>query len=262
MKELEKAQYDNQNLWDDLKVSESNKERIFEISKMIPEDTKSLADIGCGNGLFLNLLKAENSIKGLIGIDFSTVAIEDVKTEKKVGDITDIPLENKSYDAVCALEVLEHLNIEDFEKAKEEISRVSRRYIIISVPFNEDLELEFFKCPNCKTRFNTSHHKRTFDEKSMKDLFKEYGFECEDIKYISKRNQYFILSDMLATYRKIKGVKKSSGIVCPVCGYKEINESYTGRVNKKKSVPISFLKRIIPKKHTFKWIAGIYKIKE
>jgi len=260
MKELERAQYDNQNLWDDLKISESNKERILEISKMIPQDVNSLADLGCGNGLFLNSLKTENRIKDLIGVDFSTVAIEDVKTKKKVGDITDIPLESKSYDMVCALEVLEHLSMEDFKKAREELSRVSEKYILISVPFNEDLELEFFKCPNCKTRFNTSHHKRTFNEKSMRDLFNEYGFTCEDIKYISRRNHYYILTNMLSMYRKLKGAKKSSGIACPVCGYRSTNRTDSDTVNKRKHIPLSSLKKIMPKRYTYKWIAAIYKI--
>ena len=132
MESLEKEQYDNEQLWRHLNVSESNKERTKEVSEMIPDDVNSLADIGCGNGMFLNYIKNNLDIKSLIGIDISEVALKGVKTDNKIGSITDIPLENKGYDIVTALEVLEHLNEKDFEKGREEICRVSSKYVLIS----------------------------------------------------------------------------------------------------------------------------------
>lgn len=261
MGSLEREQYDNVQLWEHLNVSESNKERIEEASGMIPEDVKSLADIGCGNGLFLNFLKSNSDIKNLIGIDISEVALRGVKTNKKVGSITKIPLESKSYDTVCALEVLEHLDEKDFEKSKEELSRVSSRYILVSTPFEEDLELEFVKCPKCRTRYNVSHHKRVFREIDIKDLLKEYGFQCVNINYVSKRNEYLILSNLIKRYRKLRGIRKSDRTVCPVCGFKELYVKTKDTDVRKEHTPFSVFKNIWPKKYKYKWIVALYQRK-
>lgn len=262
MESLEKAQYDNEQLWKHLNVSESNKERTKEISEMIPDDVNSLADIGCGNGMFLNYIKSTLDIKDLIGIDISEVALKGVKTDKKVGSILDIPLGSKEYDIVTALEVLEHLNEKDFEKGKEELCRVSSKYVLVSTPFEEDLELEFVKCPKCKTRYNVSHHKRCFSENDIKDLFKEYGFECVNVKYVSKRNEYLILSNAIRRYRKYRGIRKSDRTVCPVCGFKESNVKTNGVDSEKKKSYISVFKNIWPKRYRYKWVVGIYKIRK
>lgn len=262
MESLEREQYDNVQLWRHLDMSESNKERIREISEMIPDDVKSLADIGCGNGMFLNFLKSSSRIKDLIGIDFSEIALRGVKTEKKVGSITEIPLEKKSYDAVSALEVLEHLNEKDLEKARKELCRVSSKYILVSTPFEEDLELELVKCRKCKTRYNASHHKRSFSESDIRDLFKEYGFVCIDVKYISKRNEYLILSNIVKRYRKFRGIKNSDRAVCPVCGFKESYVKTKEGDSKKGLSYLSVFKNIWPKRYRYKWIVGIYKIKK
>ncbi len=262
MESLEKEQYDNVELWRHLNVSESNKERIKEVYGMIPGDVKSLADIGCGNGMFLNYLRSYSEIKDLIGIDISEVALKGVKTDKKVGSILNIPLGNKGYDIVTALEVLEHLNEKDFEKGKEELCRVSNEYLIVSTPFEEDLELEFVKCLKCKTRYNVSHHKRSFNEVDFRNLFNEHGFKCIDIKYISKRNEYLMLSNVIKWYRKLRGIRKSDRTVCPVCGFKKSNPKTKKGVRKKEQFYMSVFKNIWPKRYKYKWIVGIYKIRK
>jgi len=264
MKDKEIAHYSNDNLWKRLSLSETDRERVQETVEMIPKDVNSIVDIGCGSGLFLNYIKEDGNIPHLVGIDFSEDSMKMLKTDKKVGDITNIPLEDNSYDLVCALEVLEHLDLEEYREAKEELARVSKRYILISVPFAETLEEDFVKCPKCKPYFTRSHHKRTFDEQKVKALFESQGFRSTEIKYISKRNMYFILTPIFKWYKRITGKLLTEGTVCPVCGYEVKNKVKTEEISarKKKGSAISnlssFLKRIWPKKHTYKWIAALY----
>ena len=47
-------------------------------------------------------------------------------------EIKKIPLDNKSFDAVVALDVLEHL--ENFHLILDEMNRLSKKYIFISLP--------------------------------------------------------------------------------------------------------------------------------
>lgn len=264
MKDKEIAHYGNEELWGRLSLSQSNKERVEETVKMIPQGVNSIADIGCGSGLFLNYINENTEIPDLVGIDFSEDAMKMLKVDKKVGDITSIPLEDDSYDLASALEVLEHLDLHEYRRAKEELVRVSRKYILVSVPFNETLEDEFIKCSECKTRFNKSHHKRTFNEEKMKKLFEEQGYRSVEIKYVSRRNDYLILTPLLKAYRKIKGGIPAEGSVCPVCGYEVNNKSHGEGISvdreshSSSSNIFSLLKKIWPKKHTYKWIASLY----
>jgi methionine biosynthesis protein MetW len=94
-----------------------------------------ILDLGCGDGLFIELLR-DKGIKGS-GVDFSKIAIE--KCKKKgleaylinVGQDS-IPIANNSFDCVTMLDVLEH-SLRP-EELLLEAKRISKKYIIISVP--------------------------------------------------------------------------------------------------------------------------------
>lgn len=50
------------------------------------------------------------------------------------GSITNIPIADQSFDAVIAVDVLEHIPVTSRKKAILEIARVAKKYIIIAVP--------------------------------------------------------------------------------------------------------------------------------
>lgn len=102
-----------------------------------PLDVESILDVGCGEGITLDRLRKEAIGKELSGIDYSDDALKIGKKiypdlNLKKGDIYDIKEKDNSYDLVIATEVLEHL--EDPEKALKELIRVSRKYVLLSVP--------------------------------------------------------------------------------------------------------------------------------
>lgn len=257
MKNFEKEYYEDDRIWRIENFSDSDRERIVETVKMIPKKVDSVADIGCGNGVFVNFLKQKGRIKTLIGIDTSASALKYVSTAKKNGDITNIPLTTKSYDLVASLEVIEHLNLKEFSKAVDELARVSKRYILISVPYKENLRKSFIDCPKCLTRFNASHHKRSFGKDYIEHLFDEKGFVCKDTKLIGRLNNYFLLSQFLSMYRKLKKIKYNHTMLCPVCGFRIENE-YAGSQTKEQKKKFSLVKSFWPKTYRSKWIAALY----
>jgi len=96
-----------------------------------------ILDVGCGEGFTLNRLKEHGIGKRLEGVEHSTDAIslgKKIYPEIKIkqGDIYKLPYENNSFDLVLCTEVLEHL--EEPEKALKELARVSKKYLVISVP--------------------------------------------------------------------------------------------------------------------------------
>ena len=97
----------------------------------------SILDVGCGEGFTLNRLKENGIGKKLEGIESLQAAIDlgkktypDIKIVK--GSIYELPYKDNSFDLVLCTEVLEHL--EKPQDAIKELVRVSKKYLVISVP--------------------------------------------------------------------------------------------------------------------------------
>ncbi|MBN2754695.1 MAG: class I SAM-dependent methyltransferase [Candidatus Goldbacteria bacterium] len=68
------------------------------------------------------------------GINVTTLDINKEVKPDVVGSVTSMPFKDSSFDIAACFQVLEHLQFEEFEKALSELSRVSRRHVIISLP--------------------------------------------------------------------------------------------------------------------------------
>lgn len=96
--------------------------------------TKTLLDIGCGDGLLLSLV-AERGIAAR-GLDISEKGIE--KSGAKGLDVavydadSRIPFPDNTFDVVTLLDVLEHVYAP--EVLLKEAVRVSKRWVIVGVP--------------------------------------------------------------------------------------------------------------------------------
>lgn len=92
-----------------------------------------IMEIGCNYGFVLAYCG------GHIGLDWNEKSIQLAKIlspEKEfyVGDIRNIPLQDKSIDTVMACDCLEHLAWEDVPKAVDEFKRIARKRILITLP--------------------------------------------------------------------------------------------------------------------------------
>ncbi|NND70378.1 MAG: class I SAM-dependent methyltransferase [Rhodothermales bacterium] len=97
-----------------------------------------ILDAGCGEGHLSQAFKSSMPHAAIEGIDHSHEAIEyarkqfgDVASFDQ-GDIHALPFETNSFDLVVCSQVLEHLD--NPEQAITELKRVSRSYVLISVP--------------------------------------------------------------------------------------------------------------------------------
>lgn len=97
-----------------------------EVFKCCPNGGKVL-EIGPGPGYTAWLLK-------LWKYDVTMLDLDPETKPDIVGDVTSLPLEDNLFDCVLAAEVLEHLPFEEFAVALSELARVSRKYVIITLP--------------------------------------------------------------------------------------------------------------------------------
>lgn len=102
-----------------------------------PLKPESILDAGCGEGFTMEKLSKSKIGEKLEGIEYSKEAISfgrklfpDLKFIH--GSVYELPYKNNSFDLVICTEVLEHL--EEPTRALKEILRVSKKYLIISVP--------------------------------------------------------------------------------------------------------------------------------
>lgn len=101
---------------------------------------KNVLEVGIGNKTLANCLKSN-------GIDVTTCDFDKNLKPDKVGDIRNLPFRNDRFDAVVAFEVLEHMPFSDFKTSIKELWRVSRKYVIISIPYSSLFFEAIFNSP-------------------------------------------------------------------------------------------------------------------
>ncbi len=148
---------------------------------------KSVLDVGCGEGFTLNRLEGEGIGKKLEGVDFNKNAIEIGKKlhpdlTLKVSSIYNLEYKNNSFDLVMATEVLEHL--EEPKKGLRELIRVSKKYILLSVP-NEPffMAANFLRGKNLRRWGNDIEHIQHWSAKSFELWVRSYGLEVISSKH-------------------------------------------------------------------------------
>ncbi len=151
--------------------SKTLRPKIDKILEVIPPDVKTVIDVGCGDGKITNILSLKYEITG---VDRSQNALNFVKTKKIRSGSDNIPVQDNSFDLVFSSELLEHLEEDALFNTIKEFKRISKRYILISVPNKENVKKNLIQCQNCHYIFNKSYHLRGFGSSDILNYFKEY----------------------------------------------------------------------------------------
>ena len=260
--------YENVDLWKkDLFESPDDKERILKTIAAVPEQVRSIIEVGCGNGAIVNnLVRLKKDLSRVVGVDISATALKHVDVEKYQGNINHLDFEANSFDCVIASEVIEHLTYFDFLQGIKEMQRVARKWILITVPNEDDLELDLRMCPRCYCWFNPNYHMNSFNKKKLHHLFDE--FEVEYIKEIGPNidgARYSDFAKLILCYHRHPPARIGT---CPQCGFMSV-ESHkgAGEINpllKKLGVLMDiFVKLIFTRKiGKRRWLLALYKRRE
>jgi ubiquinone/menaquinone biosynthesis C-methylase UbiE len=222
MNSFEQKYYEADEFWKEGMITdEANLRRLRQSVGMVPPDTGNLIDLGCGNGMFASLLHQMRPEIDSMSMDRSEAAIKYVKTKSTVGELTAIPFQNEAFDCSTCFEVLEHIPYPVYDKVLSELARVSKKNIIISVPYLERTERDLTKCPACHASFNVELHLRKYSEEDIIHLFDRFGFECQTKTVVEKKNEIHLgvrtFINLRDTLTNSRGKFRSP--ICPVCGF-------------------------------------------
>jgi ubiquinone/menaquinone biosynthesis C-methylase UbiE len=96
------------------------------LSSLNPQTNQRILDVGCGRG---EIVKECNKVGSMaIGVDYADASMKIAKTISPVvkACATYLPFRDDFFDKIVFLEVIEHLDRKDSEKALSEINRVLR----------------------------------------------------------------------------------------------------------------------------------------
>lgn len=111
-------------------------QRVYEMLKQTEAET--VLDAGCGEGFVIDYLHQQDPSLQFTGVDIDEDAIAYAKehfgdyARFRTGSIYKLPFSDNSFDAILCSEVLEHLDRP--ERAIEELKRVAREHVLITVP--------------------------------------------------------------------------------------------------------------------------------
>jgi len=167
-----------------------------------------ILDARCGDGSFSKLLKEVSNAKEVYGFEFYENKVKLARTRGIMAlqidlDEEDFPFEDNYFDAICAIDIIEHLYDPDhfleeiyrtlkpnglFIVATPNLASIHNRIALLLgfQPFCINLSL---RCPIghiYKIRGEkvppSSHHFRVFTLRSLKEILKHHKFSIDEVK--------------------------------------------------------------------------------
>jgi SAM-dependent methyltransferase len=260
--------YELPEIWHDEWFGPDDWTRVTSVAALVPADARTLLDAGCGNGLFLRALQqGERKFDRLAGADRSRAALAHVTVEHVASPIDRMPFRDGEFDVVTSLEVIEHLPVDVYPLALAELARIARKYVVVSVPYREDLEEKLSTCPSCRARVNVDYHVRTFDDGVLRQLLDPHGFRNLSVTHLGEtivyRDQW--LRERLRSWRT--GPSFPSYAICPVCGYHDAARLRAELADRRAALavpppPMSPLRRLLspllPAMRFHRWACAVY----
>lgn len=177
----------------------------WQLKEVLDLNPSSVLEVGVGDRVFGDFIKNNTAVS------YTSVDVAEDLHPDVVGSIMKLPFNDKSFDVVCAFEVLEHLPFDQFDSAVAELCRVTRSHVVISIPhfgppLSFSLKIPFIpqirfavKIPFLKKHiFNGQHYwelgKRGYPVKKIKHTLENHGkIIREHVPFGNSYHHFFII---------------------------------------------------------------------
>jgi ubiquinone/menaquinone biosynthesis C-methylase UbiE len=184
-----------------------HKRRFEEVGKLTEPVGGVVLDIGSADGMFTRVILDKTKAKKIIGVDVLKNSVDwankhwrkNKRMKFKVGDAHKLEFKARSFDAVFALEVLEH--VYDPDQVLKEIKRVLKKngYALFLVPTDSLLfRFIWFLWTKMRGRVWKETHIQTYRNNYLPKVCQKAGFQVE-------KNHKFLLGMLqIVKIRKAK----------------------------------------------------------
>lgn len=219
----ERAFYEVEHNWAHFTFTETMEGKLRQLRDLLPPEVGSVCDLGCGNGLLTNRLADPT---GWVGVDWSLTALRAVGVPRVCASAGQLPFRSGQFDLILSSELLEHLTQDVYAQTTAEIERLAPRYLLLSVPNDENIHINEVRCRRCGDIFNASHHYRRFSTSSLAAGFPSYRLLRSRVGGPPRRAYpLWLLRLRQRLGRRYFQVPASRRVVCPRCG----NQDFPGR---------------------------------
>ncbi len=147
----------------------AEQERLQSLLNMVPRGVSNALDVGAADCYFSALLA--NCVPSVTAVDLEQPVSPHPRISTARGDVTSLAYPDNAFDLVVCSEVLEHVESRLLQQACSELSRVARRFVLVAVPYEQDIRLGRTTCAACGKRNFPYGHVNRFDENSLRALF-------------------------------------------------------------------------------------------
>jgi hypothetical protein len=167
------------------RASDRERMRTADLMRLAPASGGLALDAGAREGHFSKLLA--DRFEKVIALDLVAPSIADESISCVVGDLRYLAFPEQCFDFVLCAEVLEHIPASFLQKACQELMRVAKEWLLIGVPYKQDLRLYQTTCPVCHRVNPPWGHVNRFDEVSLINLFP--GFTPVEISLVGQSRE-------------------------------------------------------------------------
>ena len=164
---------------------EVEQERIASLMGLV-HSGRSVLDVGARDGHVSRMLLER--FESVTALDLEKPAISDERITCVQGNITNLEFPSDTFDVVLCAEVLEHILPDQLPRACQELMRVAKSWLVIGVPYKQDIRVGRTTCAQCSGINPPWGHVNRFDEDRLKELFA--GYEFEAITFVGESREH------------------------------------------------------------------------
>ena len=143
--------------------------RVADLMRLLPAGLSTALDIGARDG-FLSKTLAQQGMH-VTALDLECPVVTHPRVSCVKGDATALQFGARSFDLVFCAEVIEHIPAPALQAACKEMARVADRFVLIGVPYKQDIRHGQTTCSSCGGINPPWAHVNTFDEARLAGLF-------------------------------------------------------------------------------------------
>jgi len=153
----------------DYRKSELDRARIADLLDLSQCEGDSAIDVGTRDDHLACLLA--DRFASVTALDLEMPLVPDARVACAAGDVRRLRMPDNAFDLVICAEVLEHIPPADLSSACNELARITRRHLLIGVPYRQDTRLARTTCSACGECNPPWGHVNRFDEHRLRQLF-------------------------------------------------------------------------------------------